>query len=345
MRLVLVNTQMQLLNAVEYLDLVKGTEAHVYLMAVSERRLKQMEEILELPSYSKVFTKQYKTTFGNNSFINLLKSLVVLFHMLRLVFQYRVDTCIYGYYVKSFNRLMSRLMLWKSAKAEVVLVDDGNATIEHNRLRKQELGSGKPELQYKNRFIKLIMSRNPSNNIPKNLTFFTIYSFEKYEGDRIILNDYSFLKSHLNEFKIPDNVTKADVIFLGEPLYRGIFMTNEVYRGYLKKYAKYIGKTDIIYYAHPAETEKKWRDNCFDEHYIYVENTVSFEVLMKSLRKGCKVVSFPSSCLSNISVINPDLCPQCIKIEKEELVVPERYVNWVECYSTYSSMGIEILVL
>jgi hypothetical protein len=139
------------------------------------------------------------------------------------------------------------------------LLDDGTDTIDINNRRRllgeTGLRSTAQEARGRNRrymgitgyFRKRYMNWHADE--AERVTFFTTYDIDVKQGDKLIKNQYAFLKT------LATRVQRVDAVyFLGQTLVGDAVMTEECYLEYLRLVKGYYRCDRIVYVAHPRES-------------------------------------------------------------------------------------------
>jgi len=135
---------------------------------------------------------------------------------------------------------------------EVILLDDGNATIKLAKERREgkisELHlSAKKKIK---KIAKNILQGVKDDDID-SLCFFTIYDVVAGKNDRIVKNSFSHIKSRIMSSSINDVV-----YFLGSPLDEAGILDQNIYLRHLIRVKNYFKNTNFIYVAHRREYKK-----------------------------------------------------------------------------------------
>ena len=75
--------------------------------------------------------------------------------------------------------------------------------------------------------------------------------------------------------------------------------------------------------------------------YIFIDNFLPFEIIASILPRGCRVVSFFSSVLMNLHIMNESLKPECISFSREQLLKQSKYTVLEGCYNCYKSENVK----
>lgn len=134
-----------------------------------------------------------------------------------------------------------------------ILLDDGAATIDIARKRRDGLDREVPVKLYKKLKINLKRFFLRLNDYqPDKVTFFTVYDIDVFGNDSLIKNNFNYIR----EKSLTSNVLDV-IFFVGSPLSETGFMSEENYIKHLIKVKEYFVGNKIIYVAHRRENEKK----------------------------------------------------------------------------------------
>jgi hypothetical protein len=152
------------------------------------------------------------------------------------------------------------------------------------------------------------------------VTFFTIYDLDVRKGDRLIRNNYSYLRNvvPLRHTHMPDTV-----IFLGQCIAEGYFEI-DVHFAFLSKIRKYFAKEKIIYVAHPRESASciaRIREQLHCELWPS-SSIIEYDLIVQGVKPKV-VAGFVSSALITLAhLMEPDVEIVCFH------VAPESWMRW-----------------
>ena len=202
-------------------------------------------------------------------------------------------------------------------KREVYLLDDGTMTlISHERVSNPE----KKEPWSINRFIKenryKLFGLNCTLN-KETINYFTIFDIKPYKDEKIIKNDFSFLK---NSFLSRLEKDLNRVYFIGQNLIDAEVMDEECYLRYIQHIIEYYKGKTIIYYPHRFETISKNFQLLAGENFIIKENEQPIEIeLLTQDKYPMYIASFVSSALSSLKTIFQDSNIHSFVLKQEHL--------------------------
>lgn len=154
------------------------------------------------------------------------------------------------------------------------------------------------------------------------VTFFTIYDLDVRKGDRLIRNNYSYLRSvaALRHIHMPDTV-----IFLGQCIAEGYFEI-DAHFAFLSKIRSYFAKQKIIYVAHPRESAScitRIREELQCELWVS-SSVIEYDLIVQGVKPKV-VAGFVSSALVTLAyLMEPDVEIVCFH------VAPEFWMGWRE---------------
>ena len=142
-------------------------------------------------------------------------------------------------------------------RREVVVLDDGNATLLIDRARRD---SGGPYFlrphSFGGRIKCLIKTRGCGMNrsLVDELTFFTIYDLDADDRTTVVPNTYAHLRSRLNLASRSD-----ETFLLGDATPDKNQMREDAYFDCLERALDYLGRSSVLYMAHRLEKPEKLR--------------------------------------------------------------------------------------
>ena len=140
---------------------------------------------------------------------------------------------------------------------EIYIVDDGTDSILINEERKRSYIKDNSSNDANQSFLKQIKSWIRKEYLQLNtepareVTFFTCYDIITKPEDRLINNNYEYLRSLASEKEIIN-----EVLFLGQCLVDDGYLTADIYISYLRAIKKYFMAANFIYIPHPRESNK-----------------------------------------------------------------------------------------
>lgn len=132
-----------------------------------------------------------------------------------------------------------------------------------------------------------------------SVTFYSSYDFEIRDGDYLIKNEYELTRAKLM------NCAKSTIVyFLGQPLVEDGYVSNDTYLNYIEKFVTEYGHDDIVYVAHPRESSKSL--NSYLKSKGITKCSFDYPVEIQMMMSGVfprAVVSFFSSAIDNCRLI------------------------------------------
>lgn len=188
---------------------------------------------------------------------------------------------------------------------EMVLLDDGVATLKYARWRLSGTwgegvrSSKKVKVFFKSLFLGL------RDRLPDRLTFFSVYSFDVRDGDRLVENNFTSLRDHLSAKE-----SNSEVYFLGSPLVEAGTLTEDEFFWHLKKVADYFKGRTLRYVSHRRESPARLLKikETFGWDTIQFDLPIEYQ-LAKVGPRPQEIASFFSSALENCKKIFGDLIP------------------------------------
>jgi len=215
---------------------------------------------------------------------------------------------------------------------EVFLLDDGNATIQLAKERRDsvsaEIGMGwKKKLK---KSAKRVL-QGVKDTEKEALSFFTIYDIVASKNDSVIKNDFDYIRSRLDLLE----VTEA-VYFLGSPLSEVGILSQDDYLGYLRRVKEYYNDKKIVYIIHRRESKDKLKliERELGLGMVLYEYPIEYQLAMVGPRPSV-LSSFFSSALDTCALIfKNDLKITSFKIDVKNNLRKEEIES---IYSSYDS--------
>lgn len=182
---------------------------------------------------------------------------------------------------------------------KVFLLDDGNATLQLAKERREGVKSAVPGLKKR---IKLGFKRifqGVKNQQKEILDFFTIYDVIAGKEDRIIKNDFSYIRSKIDTLTVTE-----DVYFLGSPLSETRIIEQQVYIESLRKVKEYFSGRNLLYVVHRRENKSKLEEisNKLGLELVLFDYPIEYQLAMIGPRPSM-LASFFSSALDSCGLI------------------------------------------
>jgi len=136
---------------------------------------------------------------------------------------------------------------------QLFFLDDGNGTIDLAKQRKNEINSNlNIGLRKKIKLLGKKYLLGIKDKEADSACFFTAYDITVGDNDRVVKNDFKYLKSSLNELPVSE-----EVYFIGSPLSEVGIMEEEDYLAQLRKVKAYFDDAELIYVAHRRDSPSK----------------------------------------------------------------------------------------
>ncbi len=339
----IISTQLQFINCVEYLKLEGYANNDVVFYARSNSRMKQLNLLLEQPCYSCVFNKVTRFSYTESRFLNYILSIWFLLIIDVLTFFNRYDVCIAGMYLFSAHRHLIRRTSSKKKEVQVVIVDDGTGTLRVGVERKREIENREPFIFYENKIIRALYNLHLNSYIPSHITFYTVYDIEILKNDSKIKQTYTYIKQHIQDFKVEPNLLTTGIIFLGQAIHDDVEMTVDMYNAYLRRVNKYFEGRQIVYYPHPEEVGSSWLAKDLSGVYNVIPNQFSVEIIALLINKPVIMAGFVTSALYNVNILNPLIEPVTFYIKDSDFLRPLVANDFSRCYTEFIERGIKVI--
>ncbi|MFN5432079.1 MAG: polysialyltransferase family glycosyltransferase [Cyclobacteriaceae bacterium] len=343
--LFLISTPLQLLNAIEakrYFNIPNHQSSVIFLTYTS--------------NYNSIVKILVPNEWGNIHFVNeaesqtsheenikggkimpILKELRRKSHRIKeLVDQYaKVNFVFVGYYLG-----LEQIHFVNSIAAkEIILLDDGIATLEVNNRRVGQisfLNSWSFSFFVKALVKKFIFGYRLRH--PQSVSFFSIYEIEVLKRDFLIKHKYEGIRS-----LIKDRETCDEVYFLGQPLseIEPIIVTEGDYFLYLNAVVSFFKDKRIVYVPHRDEDKDKVTRIRFELDLLVEELEVPFEWFMINKEKRPKAIAgFITSALPNCKeLFGADLSIYSFRIEGESIINDAMRMLVSDTYSYFEKIA------
>jgi hypothetical protein len=328
MNLAIVESPLQALNIIEYFNTAKNKNKKCTVVifsnsCVSDANLKQIEFVLDFFSFNERLVLDINA--GLKGLISSRRKIKALAKKLSAT---SVESCVLGEY----RSLAARALVNTLQPNEVVVVDDGNATLRINR----RLAS--TSISEKLRFL-LASLFTLNIKASKEITFFSVYDIrlKLSKRDKFISNNYHSLKKKMNEY--PDSPKE---FIIGSPLKAAGVVDNDneltlALINSIVENAK-VSKKDLIYISHRRESSEKL--TLISDYGVEVVS-LSYPFELYTLVNNVNVVKihgFYSSLFFNLLKLN-DRISVCSYRFSLSLVRPQFKVFVENVYKTYRELG------
>ena len=242
-----------------------------------------------------------------------------------------VDKLFLGHYSADWTPFMRHIANTVTYNT-LYLLDDGTDTIEINE-RRHRSQSNEPttligrstsgvsvrkkiETHLRAMYWNLHLAEAPS------LTFFTTYDLNVREGDRLIRNNYNYLRrlAPITHTYMPDTV-----IFLGHCTVEDYFDIN-VYLDFLSEVRAYFADKRIIYVAHPRDSASciKQIANHLKCELWPCSSVIEYDLIVRGIKPEV-VAAFVSSALITLAnIMDADVEIVCFHI------APKYWIHWAD---------------
>jgi len=342
--LFIISSNLQFINAMEAVEYFKLDNIIFLFINIS------IEEII-INFYTSIFNNiKYNFYFYKKGLLSDVNNIKIINNLKKYNYNY-----IFLGYFSHQNRLISCNLLYKN----LFLIDDGTYTIIlHKELFFKEFFGTSMLItnKYRNKqklynfifFIKKLfyISFNLKNDFKSyELNFFTIYNLKKTKNEKIIYNNFFYLKNKISEKKY--SYDKHKVFFLGQALYNILDVSTDDYIFYIKKIIYLYKKSNIsiIYIPHYREdNEVLIKLSKFKSDYFEIKKIdIPIELyLINSSILPFKIASFFSSALFSIKILYPSISIESFIIENNR--VKER-LDIIEIYNRINDKKIKLKYL
>ena len=212
----------------------------------------------------------------------------------------------------------------------VVVLDDGQATLRvnahrvarHEGRRAPRLHAQIPRPRYD---VQRVMARALGLRIGDldRVTFFTLYDITPAGDDRLIRNDFSWLRGRFGAPRVVDCT-----LFLGTPLVEQGVVTHDTYVGVLRQVREQCGG-ELRYRPHPRE-DRAHVDQLIDDagmQLVELESIIEYGLLAAGWCPA-RVVSTHSSALDTLRVVLGDATTVQSVALPPALVAPQ-WRDWI----------------
>lgn len=341
--MVIVNTQLQLLNSIECLYHLNISNADILLYAQGRKRMNQLNKLLELDVFNSFFNKIHRiTNYFNKDRIIPWISFLYVWYLCKLN---KYDNCIIGHYMFSLSKHLIRLCKKFNPKVNIYVVDDGMASLYIAEKRVQELQTKDPisNIAIEGRLLRLYMKSRATEYVTPKLTFFSVFNQLANPKDYFIYNKYKFINGNLTNIPLSRDIVEADIVILGQPLYLNNGIKYADYMKYIAKVADQNSDYNILYYPHPEEKLRKEDFSNFSNIKL-AKNDFSIELISLLLPNCKKIVGFFTSALVTLQHFCPNIELQSIVVSPHD-VNEKHYSIYEKCYKDLDARGITLLKL
>ncbi|MFT6904710.1 MAG: hypothetical protein ACJAS1_001364 [Oleiphilaceae bacterium] len=328
MNIAIIDSPLQALNSIEYLSSCNLNNKQCCFIifsnvAVSNSNLEQIEFVLELFGYSNRLILNV-----NGGFKGLIKSREKIKFLARKLSKDQVQKCLLGEY----RSLAAKALVNEIKPEQLIVVDDGNATLRINRVSSPITISG---------ILKKLLARIFNLKITpwEKITFFSVYGISKQISlnDQLVFNDYSFLKTRMSEYS---NSEKEFII--GSPLQAAGVVEDDlaltlILIGNILSNKK-TSKSELIYISHRRESKSKLAE--IAKYGIKVVSLAyPFELYaLMNKENAVKINGFYSSLFPNLLNLNNEISITAYSIASS--IIQPQFQEFVSnVYNSYQCMS------
>ena len=279
MRLYVISSPLQLLNAIEARECFKhsGSDVLIYIY----RKPADLDQLSGILDDQWTGIRYFK--------LSAIKRLFYPMMLRSFLSKKPIDRIYLGY---PYN---IRAHIANAFHAETWILDDGTFTLRLN----EDLLKTDSAYWKSSSIADRLLGRLVDLSYLKTVSFFTCYDIAPPHGQKVIHNDYHAIKKQISK-----QILDEEVLFIGSPIEGIMLPSNGKFISLMKQVSEFYGKRKIIYALHRLEDEKIRKAQLEQmgitvkkfktplEAACYQENITPFEV-----------ASFLSSALSNLHQI------------------------------------------
>lgn len=343
--LFVVNTPHQLLNAIEAAHSLQLTNNHLLVMKPTNLAQDRFTPLIDTKDWE---TVQFQTPYLDvNSWaerklhpaayrwycrylhFKRMRTLACIAKEFR-----NVDKLFLGHYFAEEKPFM--LHLANTIKHnEVCLLDDGTDTIEINKRRHRLQSKAPDRLREGNAFNRIKRSWQAKYwtwqlEDPPSVTFFTVYKLDIRKGDRLLENNYSYVRSMAPSQAIDMQDT---VIFIGQCMADDYFEA-EALVAFLSEVGRHFAGKKVMFVAHPRES-LAWINRIKEELHWEIwpsSSVIERDLIVRGIRPSA-VAGFVSSALISLEcLMDPRVEIVCFHIAQEHWLIWGEYAAGVYEY-------------
>ena len=312
----LVKSPLQLLNAIEAKHHFELDDKNCYLLIMGDRKSysQLMKLVIASQQWSNVVLLNRVGLVAGNPWavcdnlgdIDKLRKTLLrssLFSIRRLNRLARAIKDVKYVFIGNNNSPLMRHFANSLDHQQTVLLDDGTATLDIARQRMEGQVAPKPsKLSKRIRLAAKRIFQKLNARQPENVVFFTAYKIAVTGADRVISNDFAYLRNRALGLKATETV-----YFLGSPLSEVGIVSEDKYLESMRRVKKYYAGKDVLYVSHRRESPEKlarlkseygFELACFDY-------PVEYQLAFVGPRP-VELASFISSALDNCRLIFED---------------------------------------
>lgn len=265
MNVFVIETPLQLLNAIEARELLRLENCHLVILLSESLPNRVFEVLAQKEDWSSIQTfvirsrrrpwnsklLAFKLTLIAREYYLLLLQSLQRRRYEKLIRSFgKVEVIVLGNYLIDYMRHFANTV----AHSALYVLDDGTDTLRINEARKREpatriVSSVSRFKVFRNKIRNRYIDWN--NNEAESITFFTSYDIEVKNEDGLIKNEYRHLRS-LTRSVVPVN----EVFFLGQPLVEDGYIQSGTYTNLLSKIRDCLGPKGFVYIPHRRESSE-----------------------------------------------------------------------------------------
>lgn len=338
----IINTQTQLINVVEMVNVLNSTDNYLIVASIQPDRIGQIKVLLKQKNIRLHFKKIHYThiilsrsrfaVYWNHLFRFLVVTIIALM-------KNKSAFVITGNYLEPTHRYLQLICSRFNHRASFYVVDDGTNTLECCAYRQKEMRGNITSMRFNSMLDETLYKKLLSRKyvFPRSLTFFTIYDIGYKAPDSILRNSYSYSKRNFTpDLKIKSNV----IVIIGQCLVEENILKSEDYQDYINSIIDIESDTPIYYYTHPGE---KSEYSNLKKEIIRIPHTFPIEMILINVQFDILVYGFYSSALYTLKKIDPSLEINAIVIESNRIndkLLVQRIKN---IYSLFEQNGIRLI--
>jgi len=239
------------LNAIEYVYQQGGKDDHIAIMTRHTKGIQEIDKLGVEGMWSEIYRMEWENPGDYRSDKEFFTRSQAFLH--QTFEKCAPDEIIVGNLVD--GNLYPFILKIKNNVSAITVLDDGTPTL--NVADKRNGGNFYQAYHFRSLRIlaKNILYQKifpPAYRPPRNITFFSLFNFPLPEGDKLINNDYSWVRS-----KVKENPQTNEFLFIGSHIVDRKLVTEENYLWSLKKVMEDVSGTglEFKYVHHRSESD------------------------------------------------------------------------------------------
>lgn len=331
MNLFVVDTPLQLLNAIEGREAFDAHECTLVILLWPHWRKRYFEDILRerpfpnikyfpMPALDRVRRSSGPLQKWSSRVREVLATFKQFIFKRRFERLLQTSSPIHRLFIGNYRNDYMKHVTNVVAHQELVFLDDGTDALQVAELRlasnscarepdRGVIGGLREHLR--NRYIE--WDTTPADRA----TFFTSYSFPVSATDSVVQNDYGDLKKRLTAIE-----RTGEILFLGQPLVADGYISSRTFSVLLGEIREYFAGRSLVYVPHPREEESDFSAEAVAQGYRIQRFEAPIEVaLCSSARLPATICSFFCSALETCACLfQPDLEILAFEIAEDDLL-------------------------